>query len=291
LGDSDQLSSIESGAVLADLCREGATFSQSFCQQVLNLTGIELPKNDDSSDALTDSLVVLQHSYRFDQDSQIGQLAHYVKQGDDEGLIQRLLNSHELIWIQQFDSNTIQQQVSPLYGPFFDAVKHRASAETCLKLFEQNRVLCALKQGPESVGSVNVLVERGLSKQGWRTQHRFYHGRPIMVTQNDYHHGLFNGDTGLVLYDEQGQLSACFSGQDGIRWLPLNRLPAHETAYAMTVHKSQGSEFDAVCIVLPEQPSPVLNRALLYTAMTRAKLRVSLVASEPILRQCVITGF
>jgi exodeoxyribonuclease V alpha subunit len=202
-----------------------------------------------------------------------------------------LLNSPQPIWAGKFDSRTIQQFVMPLYALLFDAIKKRAAADVCLALFEQSRVLCALKQGPESVDSVNVWVERNLAKQGFRTQHRFYHGRPIMVTQNDYRLRLFNGDTGLVLYDEQGQLSACFLEQGKVRWLPLNRLPAHETAYSMTVHKSQGSEFNEVCVVLPEQMSPILNRALLYTAITRAKVHVSLVANESTLRCCVTTGF
>ena len=110
-----------------------------------------------------------------------------------------------------------------------------------------------------------------------------------MVTRNDYRHGLFNGDTGLVLYDEQGQLFAYFLTEEGIRRLPLNRLPAHETAFAMTVHKSQGSEFDNVCVVLPEQHSPILGKALLYTAITRAKKQVSLIAPEQCLRQALFS--
>jgi exodeoxyribonuclease V alpha subunit len=291
LGDSDQLSSIESGAVLANLCREGVAFSAEFCQQLSALTGMELQHQAEPKSDMVDTVVMLQHSYRFEEDSDISRLALAVKKGDDEGVIGCLLNGVDVAWHQQFDAMTIQHHVAALYSPFFDAVKQREPAETCLALFEKSRVLCALKQGPESVDSVNTWVERGLIKQGWRTQHHFYHGRPIMVTQNDYRHGLFNGDTGLVLYDEQGQLSACFLEQKGVRWLPLNRLPVHETAYAMTVHKSQGSEFDAVCIVLPEQTSPVLNRSLLYTAMTRARLKVSLVASEPTIRRCVIAGF
>jgi exodeoxyribonuclease V alpha subunit len=289
LGDSDQLSSIESGAVLADLCREGAVFSDTFCQQVLAVTGMRLCPTLDSKQVMTDTVVMLQHSYRFDEISTIGQLSKAVKQGDDEGLIQTLLEHSEPIWTQQLDLATICDVVMPMYGNFFMAIKTRQSAEICLTLFEQSRVLCALKHGPQSVDSVNVWVERSLARQGWRTQHDFYHGRPIMVTRNDYRHGLFNGDTGLVLYDEQGQLFAYFLTEEGIRRLPLNRLPAHETAFAMTVHKSQGSEFDNVCVVLPEQPSPILGKALLYTAITRAKKQVSLIAPEQCLRQALFS--
>ena len=289
LGDSDQLSSIESGAVLADLCREGAVFSEAFCQQVLAMTGFTLPKPTTTKQSVTDNVVMLQHSYRFDETSDIGQLSLAVRQVDDEGLIQTLLDHPGPIWHQQLDQVAIEQHVMPMYADYFEAIRLRQPAESCLTLFEKNRVLCALKQGPQSVDSVNGWVERQLSRQGWRTQQRFYHGRPIMVIQNDYRHGLFNGDTGLIHYDEQGKLSACFLGEEGVRWLPLNRLPAHETAYAMTVHKSQGSEFENVCIVLPEQSSPILSKALLYTAITRAKQQVLLVTPEQSLRQALFS--
>jgi exodeoxyribonuclease V alpha subunit len=163
----------------------------------------------------------------------------------------------------------------------------KAPALECIRLFEQFRVLCALKQGPLSVTSVNQLMERLLQRQGWRSNQRFYHGRPIMVTQNDYRQRLFNGDTGLILRDEVGDLRACFLIDNQLRWIDLARLPAHETVFAMTVHKSQGSEFDTVCVLLPEQDTAILNRELLYTAITRAKKQLILLASETILRQTI----
>jgi len=286
LGDSQQLASVESGAVLANLCRDDVAFSEGFRDKVLQLTGQPLP-NVSNSSILADSVVLLQHSYRFDTRSQIGQLAHAVQTGNDDQLINILMEADETIWWQRTDQATIQQRAMDVYHAFFEAIKSQQDAVTCLQLFEQSRVLCALKQGPESVDSVNYLVERALAKQAWRTHQGFYHGRPIMVTQNDYRQGLFNGDTGLVLNNEQGELAACFLDNDALRWVALNRLPAHETAYAMTVHKSQGSEFDKVCIVLPEQSTPLLTRELLYTAMTRAKEQVSLVAMESTLIQAV----
>ena len=288
LGDSQQLASVESGAILANLCRDELAFSEAFRERVEQLTTQSLPSARHSS-LLADSVVLLQHSYRFDEQSQIGQLAQAVKMGNDDQFINILMASDETIWWQQTDQATIQQRVMDLYQPFFEAIKSQQPAITCLQLFEKNRVLCALKQGPESVDSVNYLVERALAKQAWRTHQGFYHGRPIMVTQNDYRQGLFNGDTGLVLNNEHGELAACFLDKDTLRWVALNRLPSHETAYAMTVHKSQGSEFDKVCIILPEQSTPLLTRELLYTAMTRAKVQVSLVATGSILSQAVIS--
>ncbi len=288
LGDSQQLASVESGAVLASLCRDEATFSAKFREQVVTLTGQALPSAAGPS-LLIDSVVLLQHSYRFDGQSQIGQMAQAIQAGNADQFVAVLKSSIETVWWRQMAQITIQQQVMTLYQAFFEAITHQQPALQCLQLFEQSRVLCALKRGPESVDSVNYLIERALAKQAWRTHHSFYYGRPIMVTQNDYRQGLFNGDTGLILHDEQGELAACFVDNGTLSWVALNRLPAHETAYAMTVHKSQGSEFDKVCIVLPEQSTPLLTRELLYTAITRAKQQVSLIATEGMLRYAVST--
>ena len=286
LGDSQQLASIDSGAVLANLCRADAVFSEGFAEGVLRLTSQALPCVKSSS-LMADSVVILKHSYRFDDQSQIGQLAQSVQAGDSDKFINILMRTDETIWWQKMDKATIQQRVMKLYHAFFEAIKTHQDPLTCMQLFEKTRVLCALNNGPESVDSVNSLIERALAKQSWRTHQGFYHGRPIMVMKNDYNQGLFNGDTGLVMNNDQGVLAACFLDNRIVRWVPLNRLPAHETAYAMTVHKSQGSEFEEVCIILPEQATALLTRELLYTAMTRAKVKIGLIATEAILIQAV----
>jgi exodeoxyribonuclease V alpha subunit len=110
-----------------------------------------------------------------------------------------------------------------------------------------------------------------------------------MVTQNDYRQQLFNGDTGLILRDDAGELKACFLFDNKVHWFDLARLPSHETAYAITIHKSQGSEFDNVCILLAEEENPLLTKELLYTAITRAKQQVMLLCSEMILTKTVTT--
>ena len=287
LGDSQQLSSVESGAVLSNLCDYGSQFSATFCQIAQEMTGLSLPKLEGEASNLTDSIVLLQHSYRFDKNSEIGQLAEAVKSGDVNAVYDVFNNSE--LWQQQCDANSIQQQVMQAYYPYFEAVKSNESALNCLRVFDQYRVLCALKQGPQSVASVNELIERNLQRQGWKASQKFYHGRPIMVVKNDYQQRLFNGDTGLVLYDEKGVLRACFLVDNAVRWVDLNRLPVHETVFAMTIHKSQGSEFDKVCVLLPEEESPLLNRELLYTAITRAKKHIMLLCNDAILNKTVTT--
>ncbi len=286
LGDSQQLASIDSGAVLADLCRTDAVFSESFAKGVLRLTSQALPTVKTSS-LMADTVVILKHSYRFDKQSEIGQLAQSVQAGDSDKFINVLMRTDETIWWQKMDKATIEKRVMKLYFTFFEAIKTQQDPLTCMQLFEKTQVLCALNNGAESVNSVNSLIERALAKQSWRTHQGFYHGRPIMVMKNDYSQGLFNGDTGLVMNNDQGVLAACFLDNRMLRWVPLNRLPAHETAYAMTVHKSQGSEFEEVCIILPEQATALLTRELLYTAITRAKVKISLIATESILIQAL----
>ncbi|NQY26640.1 MAG: exodeoxyribonuclease V subunit alpha [Piscirickettsiaceae bacterium] len=285
LGDSQQLASVESGAVLANLCDYGSHFSATFCQTAQEMTGLSLSVTTDEDNNLRDSIVLLQHSYRFDKESEIGQLAEAVKSGEINTVYDVLNNAD--IWQQQCDANTIQQYVMQGYQAYFSAIKANKEASVCLQLFEQYRVLSALKQGPQSVTSVNKLIETNLLKQGWKTNQTFYHGRPIMVVKNDYQQRLFNGDVGLLLYNEHGVLQACFLSDTGLRWVALNRLPTHETVFAMTIHKSQGSEFDTVCVLLPEEETALLNRELLYTAVTRAKKKISLFSSDMILHQTV----
>jgi exodeoxyribonuclease V alpha subunit len=289
LGDSQQLASVESGAVLANFCQQQMTFDQEFVALADKLAGITLDNADINTTeyVLNNSVVQLQHSYRFEQNSIIGRLASAVQIGNSDVIIYELSQPEFSVW-QQTDSNTILKTAVQGYQTYIDAIASFSDPQACIHAFEQFRVLCALKQGPQSVASVNGLIERYLTKQGWRSQQTFYHGRPIMVTQNDYRQHLFNGDVGLILQDETGQLRACFLEENDIRYIPITRLPAHETAFAMTVHKSQGSEFEHVSVLLPDEDSTVLTRELLYTAITRARKQVNIMANEDIIRSTVV---
>ena len=154
-----------------------------------------------------------------------------------------------------------------------------------LKRFEQTRVLAALHQGPFGVESLNRRIAERLQARGLIAGGDEYHGKPVMVTTNDYEVGLFNGDIGLLWRGADGDLRAWFgrdeggleagSSEAGLRSVSLRQLPTHVSAYALTVHKSQGSEFDTVYLVLPATPSPVLTRELIYTGITRARDQVT----------------
>jgi len=165
------------------------------------------------------------------------------------------------------------------------------AAETPAAIFERFsrfRVLCALRDGPYGSGFLNAAIEGILAREGHITPGRpWYEGRPVMVTRNDYGLRLFNGDIGIALADPEsaGALRVFFPAPDGaMRRFEPYRMPEHETAFAMTIHKSQGTEFDRVLLVLPEGDARVLTRELLYTGVTRARRRVDLWAGEAALR-------
>jgi len=148
-----------------------------------------------------------------------------------------------------------------------------------------------VRDGPFGVHVLNLLVEQILRREGLIQQEsRWYPERPVMVTKNDYNLRLFNGDVGITLVDPEGnkELRVFFPSQEGaIRKFPPLRLPEHETVYAMTVHKSQGSEFKQVLFILPDGLSPVLTRELIYTAITRAKQKVEVWGKEEIFHAAV----
>ncbi|MCP4646573.1 MAG: ATP-binding domain-containing protein, partial [bacterium] len=147
-------------------------------------------------------------------------------------------------------------------------------------------ILAALRKGNFGVTRVNETVERMLIERKMITKEgAFYDHRPIVITSNDYAQKLFNGDTGILLRDERdGRVKAWFSSVDGtLRSFLPSLLPPHATAWAITVHKSQGSEYDTILIVLPPKDSPVLSRELIYTGITRARKKVRIAAKDEVL--------
>ncbi len=289
LGDSRQLASVESGAVLDNLCRGEVSLSAEFVSQLKAVTGIELAENTSAKMPLIDSMVILQHSYRFAEDSIVGQLASSTLAGDADATMS-LLQSNKKYWQATQNESEIDKAIVAGYQPYIQAIMDHAAPEACLAAFERYRMLCALRKGPQSVAAANAILTRTLRRLGWQTDQPFYHGQAIMITQNSYQLQLFNGDTGLILpHPETRELQACFISEQGLKWILPMRLPAHETAFAMTVHKAQGAEFDQVDILLPAQSSPLLSRELLYTALTRARNHVTLLASEATIRHTIAT--
>ena len=272
LGDKDQLAAVEAGAVFAELTR----------------LHTELPRN----------IVGFRRSYRFAPDSAIAALADAVRAGDPHAALSCLKRpSDDLRWIEVQTANAptpidLHNAISRGFSEYLQALQQfRATDPQSIVELDQAlqrfRVLCTVRQGPLGVERINQRISAWLQQHA-QCQARakdpdpWYPGRVVMVTRNDASTGLFNGDVGIALPDSSDRLRVHFvqaPNPPSIRILPVERLPAHETAFALTVHKAQGSEFEQILLVLAEPTSPVLTRELLYTGITRARSTVMLVAS------------
>ncbi len=267
LGDADQLPSVAAGSVLADLImRPHPGFSAERISQFKKLdAGIALTPAKKPLDYATELL----HSRRFDSGSGIGQLAKHVISGlpDSRPIFMR---NKDLNWYNEDRLDPLIGQWTTRYYASLPQRKNLKDAFTQLKAF---RILCATREDDRGVKRINQRIQTRLNVH----RRPFYRGQPIMVTQNHYRLKLFNGDIGLVWPNEAGDLMAWFESGEDYRAVALGRLPAVETVYAMTIHKTQGSEFDHVAMILPRSESQLLCRELLYTGLTRAKQEFSCV--------------
>lgn len=296
LGDRDQLASVEAGAVLGDVCawvNDGYTPARA--AELSRLTGAPVPAGrGERAGQLRDSLCLLQKSYRFGENSGIGQLAKAVNKGDIEAMRAAFRHGFSDISLSALD--TAQAYESMLddalagYDEYLQRLKAQASPEAILTAFGRYRLLCALREGPYGVSGLNTQFEQRLARKRHIAMLRhspWYEGRPVMIARNDSALGLFNGDIGVAL-DRGNGLRVWFPMPDGsIKSVQPSRLPAHDTAWTMTVHKSQGSEFEHAALILPAQPTPLVTRELVYTAITRAKARLSMYADEKRLAQAI----
>jgi exodeoxyribonuclease V alpha subunit len=303
LGDKDQLASVEAGAVMGDLCQGAGTgYRPETAGWVSQLTGRELPASvQGAGPPLAQQTVLLRRSHRFD--GPIGQLALAVNRGDAGAALALLdadaqgpvarIGAREAAAVLPlaldgrsaaaggYRSYLVQLARRPVQP---DAAQFDDWARSVLREFDRFRVLCAVRDGAWGVGGLNLAIERALADAGLLARRgEWYEGRPVVVTRNDAALGVFNGDIGIVLRASSADapLRCWFLDGDALRSVALGRLADVETAFAMTVHKSQGSEFEHVVLVLPDEDLPVLTRELVYTGITRASRAFTLVARQP----------
>ncbi|WP_420591197.1 exodeoxyribonuclease V subunit alpha [Bacterioplanoides sp.] len=303
LGDRDQLASVEAGSVLADLCDSGNEHgpSQEFAQLMQQLTGQDISgyvEHIDGGQGIQNAVAQLRVSHRFHANSGIGRLAAAVNQGNYHDALAAFekfedidLHWHDTSADNKTSKTTDFWKIATAKGyQNYCKTVAKGDPKQIIQAFSEFQVLVATRQGPFGIEEVNRQIELLLRPQ-LDKKHQYsgamYPGRAVMISRNDYDLGLFNGDIGILVEvpkdseaKSERELKAAFMDSDGeVRLLLPSRLPEHETAFAMTVHKSQGSEFDQVFMILPTTWQSVITRELIYTGITRAKSHFRLLTS------------
>lgn len=278
VGDRNQLTSVEAGSLLGDICARGEPpWSEGQCTRVAQLAGWA-PEPVGKAETFGDSIILLHRSHRFESGRGIARLAHAVQTGDLDRLQSLQAEPCEdLVFAGSGGPDLPDGFAEDLlegYGPVFTADEPGQA----LHAMNRFRILCAVREGTFGITGLNLLAEKILRTHGYiGSPEQWYPGRPLIIRSNHYGLQLFNGDTGIVWPDAEGRPWAWFPRPDtSLHQVPLSRLPGHESAYAITVHQSQGSEFDRVLFLLPPGDSPILSRELLYTGITRAKEKLVL---------------
>ena len=285
LGDKDQLASVEAGAVLGELCRtaDAGLYRPDTVERIAAATGETIPAalRDDGGPALAQRTVMLRRSQRFA--GAIGAFAAAVNAGDATTAEALLARGDAAV--VRIDAASVVALAVDGYRPYLESLRGSASREDervrgVLDAFDRFRLLGAVRHGERGVTTLGRAIEAGLAERGLIARDvEWYEGRPVLVTRNDYGVGVFNGDIGIALRID-GQLRVCFADGSTVRSIGVGRLAHVETAFAMTVHKAQGSEFDHAVLVLPDDASPVVTRELVYTAITRARSTFTLATSR-----------
>ena len=298
VGDPRQLTSIEAGAVLGDIvgpARDALTMTPSAHGALRQATGQTFAVTAaPAGQAIGDGIVVLDQVHRFG--GTIAELAVAVAAGDADKAITLLASgADDVTWLAAdvatatpADVALVRTQAVAAARAVIDAA-HGGDATAALAALGAFRVLCAHRRGPYGAAHWMTRITRWLAADlpGRSLSAQWYVGRPLLVTQNDYSLKLYNGDTGVVVAAQHGRIAAAFDRRGGIVELSPTRLDAVDTVYAMTIHKSQGSQFRTAAVLLPGPDSPILTRELLYTAVTRASDHLIVAGTEAAIRQAI----
>jgi exodeoxyribonuclease V alpha subunit len=298
IGDPEQLSSVEAGAVLGDVvgpATRGLLMRGPARRALAEAAGHEVPATEpDPSTPIGDGIVVLRRVHRFG--GAIARLAEAIREGDADATIGLLHEEPKYVrWLPVDIASTSDplgdvRRAAVTAGQLVSDAAREGRAREAIAALGSFRLLCAHRRGPEGATTWMSRVEGWLESEieGFGAEGKWYIGRPLLVTANDYSLRLYNGDTGVVVTGADGRAVAAFErGREVVEVSP-SRLASVDTVYAMTIHKAQGSQFDTVAVLLPGPDSRILTRELLYTAVTRGRSRVIVVGTEDAIRAAVV---
>jgi len=285
LGDKDQLASVEAGSILGDICGGENSFSDNIVKSVSQIQGTNIPIAKEKP-SINDCIVFLTKSYRFGENSGIQKFAAAVNESNPDLAIEILQDSTlaDLSWLEPTSEN--MESIVRDYAVNHHAEFKTKSQDERLKASNKKKILCALRRGPFGVEQINGKVESIIKrKQNVLAGRTWFEGRIVMATRNDALLQIRNGDIGI--YTDEGNGVIQFEGEER-QSLSANRLKDYESAFAITIHKSQGSEFDEVAVILSNQVNTVLSKEILYTAVTRARKNTLIIVNEDVLRKTIL---
>jgi exodeoxyribonuclease V alpha subunit len=299
VGDPGQLASIEAGAVLGDIvgpASERLRIDSPARTRLTSVTGHAVAADDPPpGTTIGNGIVVLDRVHRFG--AGIAELAEAIRRGNPDDVIDVLNKSPEgVTWIPVDTADPASlQALAPIRegaiaaGRAVFEAAHAGAAREALEALASFRLLCAHRRGPQGVATWTARMEGWLTDAvaGFTTDTPWYTGRPLLVNENDYELRLYNGDTGVIVAADPERTTAAFERRGDIIEFSPTRLSAIDTVYAMTIHKSQGSQFDTAAVLLPDPTSRILTRELLYTAATRARALLVLAGTEETIRAAV----
>ncbi len=297
LGDKNQLASVEAGSLFGDLClaqNQLNLFSKEraqFINQFIDADAAKISSEyiTDKNHLLFEKVIELQKSYRFSDDGGIGKLSKAIISNNRKNVISFFENTDKEV---EIDTEYSEENFKDFIKGYEDYIRETDIQKAFEKL-NQLRVLCAVREGPQGIYAVNSQVENYLIEKNLISRTgEFYENRPIIITGNNYELSLFNGDIGIVRSDENGKLRVWFEDENNeLKSVLPAYITAAETVFAMTIHKSQGSEFEKVFVILPDlEDNPLLSRELLYTAVTRAKKEVIVQSRKDLFLKCIERG-
>ena len=288
LGDSGQLSSVEAGSVFADITGSaGDSFQKNFINSAEEISGLKFSELKIKENKMNSSVIRLNKNYRFSEKDGIYALSTSIRNGDSESSMKYLKSGYKDIEYIQID-NDINIKLSKIIKDGFlklsDASRDK-NPEKALDALSSFSILCAVKNGLYGTEKINENVAILLNGKKLNPD-ILLNGTPVMIDENDYGLNLFNGDTGIAI-EKDNSLSVYFQSANTIKTYSPAILPSFKISYAVTVHKSQGSEFNEVLIILPDTRAGNLSRELFYTAVTRARHKAIIVGTDEIIKYMI----